>query len=82
MFGKAYLDHPDLSGQVPDTAREGAESIGEEVRNISELVTRALETATPISCKVNQQLLRQQLKVILPIQKQSVGKKLGQLGRI
>lgn len=59
MFGEAYLDHPDLSGQVPDTMREATELIGEEVHNISELVARALETATPINCNVNQQLLRQ-----------------------
>lgn len=62
IFGGVYLDYPDLSGQVPDTIREAAGSIGEEVCNISELVANAIKEAKPISCEINQRLLRRAIE--------------------
>ena len=54
MFGGAYLDHPD------DSRENVAEVFGDlapEVSNITGLIRRAIEGATEIDCRINQQLL-------------------------
>lgn len=55
LFGRAYLDSPDVTGEnIDPTLKETASSLGLVCNEVSGLVTKALETAPTISCEENQ----------------------------
>lgn len=62
LFGKAYLDYPDTSGNVPQGLKEAAEAIGHKIFDATELVGRALEIAPEIPCLENQRILAHHLR--------------------
>jgi hypothetical protein len=55
LFGRAYLDSPDVTGEnIDPTIKEITSSLGLACNEVSVLVTKALESALIISCEENQ----------------------------
>ncbi|MFH1971285.1 MAG: hypothetical protein ABIJ05_02780 [Patescibacteria group bacterium] len=55
IFGSAYLDSPDVTGEnIDPTLKKIAGSSGLVCNEVSGLVTKALENAPTISCEENQ----------------------------